>query len=104
MLTERQRKADTLARELQAAGATVTSPLPLGDAPLRFRVLASLAGPILEDLKQGGWTAHFLSSGPEFRFDGTTPHSHLYEIDIPTPLTPVWDDRIPRTELASSEK
>jgi hypothetical protein len=37
-------------------------------------------------------------------FDGTTPLSHLYEIDIPTPLTSVWSDRIPRAELASREK
>lgn len=45
-----------------------------------------------------------MSSGPEFRFDGTTPLSHLYEIDIPALITPVWDDRIPRAELASREK
>jgi hypothetical protein len=55
-------------------------------------------------LREGERGARFLRSGPRFCLDGSTPLSHLYEIDILTPLTPVWSDRIPRTELASSEK
>ena len=95
MLTERQKKAEVLARELKEMGAAVTNPMPLADdANLRFRILATLADPILEALKEGDWNAHFITSGPEFRLDGTTPLANTYEVDIPTPRTAVPDGRI----------
>jgi len=101
MLTERQRKAAVLARELKAAGANVTSPLPLYDgSPLRFRVLAPLAEQIVQDLKEEGWTANFLTSGREFHLSGVTKLSHTFEINIPVERTAVPGDRIPAAELA----
>jgi hypothetical protein len=101
----RQERAATLARELTAMGVAVISPLPLADGyPLRIRVLASLADKVLEELKAGAWDTHFITSGPEFRPDGSTPMSHVYTIDIPAPRTPVPDDRIPAYPLASPEK
>jgi len=85
MLTERQKKAETLARELRAAGANVTSPLPLYDeSPLRFRVSAVLAESIVEELRAEGWDPRFVTSEPEFSLDGTTKPSHTFEINLPS--------------------
>jgi len=104
VLTERQRKASVLARELRAAGANVTSPLPLYDgSPLRFRVSAVLAEQIVQDLKEDGWEARFVASGPEFHLDGTTKSSHTFEINLPIERTVIPGDRI-MGELASSDK
>jgi hypothetical protein len=95
MLTERQEKAETLARELQEMGAVVTSPLPLADGcSLRFRVLAAKEAEILEELRAGDWSFHFVTSGPEFRLDGSTPLSHTYEIHLPIERTAIPGDRI----------
>ena len=103
-LTERQKKAQTLAHELRAAGAVPTSPLPLYDgSPLRFRVSAMLSESIVQDLKEEGWEARFVTSGPEFRLDGSTPLSHTYEIHLPIERTAIPGDRI-TGELASSDK
>jgi hypothetical protein len=100
-LTERQEKAETLARELREMGAAVTSALPLADGTnLKFQILQSRAEPVLEALREGDWDANFISSGPRFELDGTTPLANVYEIDIPTPRTPVWGDRIPDFPLA----
>jgi hypothetical protein len=104
-LTERQRKADVLASELRTMGAAVVNPMPLADgANLRFRILDSLSAPVLEALREGDWDAHFVSSGPEFRLDGSTPLAHVYEVGIPSPCTPIWDGRIPAFKLATGER
>ena len=104
MLTERQKKAEVLARELRQIGATATSALPLVDgAPLRFRVLATRAEAVLRDLAEADWDARFVSSAPEFRLDGTTALSYTYEIHLPVERTAVPGDRI-TGELASSDK
>src|SRR5262245_49294025 len=103
--SERQKKAEVLAAELRTMGAAVTNPMPLADgAKLRFQILDSLAPPVLEALKEGEWDARFVSQGPRFCLDGTTPLASVYEIDLPTPRTPVWNDRIPPAELATKEK
>jgi len=103
-LTERQKKAQTLAHELRAAGATVTSALPLFDgSPLRFRVLAPLAEEIVADLKKEGWSANFVTSGPEFHLNGSTPLANTYEIHIPIERTAIPGDRI-TGELATGKK
>ena len=105
MLSERQRKASVLARELKAAGANVTSPLPLYDgSPLRFRVAAVSAETIVQDLKEEGWEARFVTSGPEFHLNGSTTLSHTSEINIPVERTAVPGDRIPAAELATGKK
>ena len=64
LLTERQRKAQTLARELQAMGAWVTTALPLGDGNLRFQVLDAQAEPILAALREGEWDARYIRQRP----------------------------------------
>jgi hypothetical protein len=100
-LTERQQKAEDISEALRVMGVPTVSPLPLADGcPLRFRVLATRADSILGELRDKGWDPRFLTSGPEFRLDGSTPTANVYEIDIPSPRTPVWGDRIPDTELA----
>jgi hypothetical protein len=101
VLTERQQKAQDICDVLREKGVPVVNSMPLADdCPLRFRVLATRAEAILQELKEKGWDARFLTSGPEFRLDGSTPLANVYEIDIPTPRTPVWGDRIPDAELA----
>jgi hypothetical protein len=104
-LTNRQEKAATLARELQAMGVAITSPLPLDEgSPLRCRIPDAKRDEVLEEFKNGSWEVGFLGSGPEFRLDGSTPLSHLYEIYIPVERTAVANDRIPTYPLADRER
>jgi hypothetical protein len=104
-LTERQEKGETLARELQEMGAVVTSPLPLADgANLRFRILASSADEILEELRTGDWIFHFVTSGPSFELNGSTPLSHTYEVCVPGERTVIPEDRIPDFPRSTGKK
>src|SRR5262245_24366145 len=105
LLSERQQKAAVLCNELRMMGAQVVNPMPLAaGAKLRFRILDSLAPPVLEALSEGAWNVRFVNQGPQFHLNGQTPLTNLYEVEIPMPMTPVWDDRIPPAELASSDK
>jgi hypothetical protein len=100
-LSERQQKAQDLCDALREKGVPVVNSMPLADGcPLRFRVVAGRAEAIVKELKDKGWRANFVNSVPQFNLDGTTPMADIYEIDIPTPRTPVWGDRIPDAELA----
>ena len=93
MLSDRQKKAETLARELQAAGAAVTTALPLADgAKLRFQVLDSIAEAVLEDLRGSEWSPAFVSTLPRITHKGMEAAS-VYEINLPE-RQPVADDRI----------
>jgi len=81
MLTERQRKAQTLARELTAMGAFVTTPLPLGDnTNLRFQVLDAHAEEILRMLREAEFDAKYISSGPRFCLNYQTEPASVYEV------------------------
>ena len=55
----------------------------------------------VQDLKEEGWEARFVTSGPEFNLDGTTKLSHTFEINIPVERTAIPDGRIPPAELAT---
>src|SRR5262245_59862812 len=105
LLSERQKKAEVLANELRMMGAQVVNPMPLADgAKLRFRILDSLAPPVLEALHQGEWNARVVNQRSEFHPNGQTDLPNLCEVEIPMPMTPVWEDRIQPAELASSDK
>ena len=102
LLSERQKKAEVLSNELRMMGAQVVNPMPLADGQkLRFRILDALAPPVLEALREGEWDARFVSQGPQFHLSGQTPLTNLYEINIPMPMTPIWDNRIQPAELAT---
>jgi hypothetical protein len=105
-MNQRQQKAADLTREIQKMGAAVINPMPLADGcRLRFRVLSGAQSETLvQTLREWEWDPTYVTSGPEFRPDGTTQMSNLYEIDIPTPRTAVPSDRIPNYELAGKEK
>jgi hypothetical protein len=105
MLTERQKKAETLAHELRAAGAAVTSALPLADgAKLRFQVLDSIAEAVLADLRDSEWSPALVGSLPRICIDGMKAAS-LYQIDLPSERQPIPNDRQTiQGERASREK
>jgi len=66
-------------------------------------VSATLADSIVQELKEEGWEARFVTSGPEFSLDGTTKPSHTFEIHLPIERTAIPGGRI-TGELASSDK
>ena len=96
MLTERQRTAESLAREIAKMGAWVVSPMPLDDsAKLRFQVLDADRDKVLEKLSSWNWSPALLSTGPRFCIDGTTKTASLYEVDLPPERQVIpADDRI----------
>jgi hypothetical protein len=102
-LTERQRTAESLARELHLMGAWVTSPMPLDNsAKLRFQVLDADRSAVIEKLNSWNWSPAFVSILPRVCPDGMKLAS-LYEIDLPRENTVCFDDTI-RGELACEEK
>jgi hypothetical protein len=100
-LTERQQKAQDICDVLREKGVPVVNSMPLADdCPLRFRVLATRADSILQELRDKGWDPRFLSSAPEFRLDGSTPTANTYEIHLLAERVAVPDGRIPAFPLA----
>jgi hypothetical protein len=104
LLSERQKKAADLAREIgKLDGVWVVSPLPLDDsARLRFQVLDSCRNEVVQLLRDWGWQPTFRSVLPRVSYTGLQG-AGVYEIDIPRDRTPVQDDR-PRGEIATREK
>jgi hypothetical protein len=101
-LSDRQRKAETLARELKDLGAMVVSPLPLAaDAKLKFQVLTDGEMETLRLLREAGWDPTLISIYPRVTPHGMQP-AGLYELSIPLDRQPVVDNRI-RGEIAGKE-
>ena len=106
-LTERQKTAEALAREINRMGhAWVTTPLPLDASAkgIRFQVLDSAREKILERLASWDWSLTWCGSVPRITHKGLEQAS-LYEISIPADGPPVADDRkmVPG-ELAERKK
>ena len=103
LLTERQKRAENITRELQRLGATVTNVLPLAEGrPLRFWVSDYQKKELLQQLAGAGYTPTFL--GMTFQVDPKAYAMGLvnsYELALPADRQPVMDDRIPKSELAS---
>jgi hypothetical protein len=103
MLSERQRTAESLARELHLMGAWVTSPMPLdGNSKLRFQVLDQDRNAVVEKLSSWNWSPSFVSALPRICPDGWKLAS-LYEIDLPRENPICFDDCI-TGELATEER
>src|SRR5262249_35665477 len=102
-LTERQKTAQALAREILAMGAWVTSPLPLDDkARLRFQVMDRDRDQVIERLSSWDWSPAFVGILPRITPRGMEAAT-LYEINLP-PDTPVVIDRMIRGEVAERKK
>ena len=78
--------------------------MPLNaDIKLRFQVMDRDREAVLEKVSSWGWSPAWLSSGPRFCLDGTTPTASVYEIDLPPDRPAVVDDRSVKGEMASGE-
>jgi hypothetical protein len=94
MLTERQKKADLLARELrQCKGCWVVSALPLDSNTrgIRVQILDSERDSVVKDLCEGGWIPNMVSPFPRFTGTGLVA-AHMFEITIPQERQPVPQD------------
>jgi hypothetical protein len=105
LLSERQQKAEQLARELRKLeGVWVSSPLPLDDnAKLRIQVLDSRKNEVISLLCGWGWIPEFCGPLPRVTYTGLLAAS-LYDIDLPRERTPIQDDRTIRPAELASEK
>jgi hypothetical protein len=104
MLSERQKKADRLARELaQCPGCWVVSPMPLADdvRALRFQLLDKNRDEVISELCQSGWIPNLVSAFPRFTGSGLVAAS-MFEVDIPKERPPIVADN-PKIETEMAE-
>src|SRR5262249_7575847 len=95
LLTERQKRAENITREIQRLGATVTNVLPLAEGrPLRFWVSDYRKKEVLQQLTDAGYQPVFLGTG--FQVCAKTYSMGLVNnFEIPLPAgQPVVDDRV----------
>ena len=101
ILTERQKRAENVTRELQRLGATVTNVLPLAEGrPLRFWVSDYRKKEVLQQLTDAGYQPTFL--GMMFQVDPKEYAMGLvnsYELAIPADRQVIADDRLPKGEI-----
>jgi hypothetical protein len=106
LLTDRQRTAQALAKELLAMGAWVINPLPLDDnAKLRFQVMDVDRDRVIEKLSSWDWSPTLVGFHPRITSRGMEAAT-LYEINLPadTPAVPAYDRKIIPGELAERQK
>jgi hypothetical protein len=107
LLSDRQKTAERLTRELQALGATVTSVLPLpDDQRLKFWVHDNQKREVLTQLRDGNYGPTFV--GIQLQFVTCSYAAEMvskFEIDLPRErqAVPIAERRIPDAVLASSE-
>jgi len=83
LLSERQQTARALAREIEAAGAWVTSALPLDDQQrLRLQILDSDRNRVAQQIRDLGFEPMFVSILPRVHPTGLLA-ACIYEIDLP---------------------
>jgi len=88
-LTERQQKAEGLARWLKNLGAFVTNPMPLaGNQRLRFDVLHTDRNAVLAKLAEQGWAPIQGTIHQRFHRDELVPCT-TFELDLPMDPPPV---------------
>src|SRR5262249_40615130 len=94
-LTERQKRAENVTRELQRLGATVTNVLPLAEGrPLKFWVSDYNKREVLQALIEAGYQAVFLGTG--FQVCAKTYSMGLvnnFEVPIPADRQVIVNDR-----------
>jgi hypothetical protein len=107
VLSERQKTAQRLARELQSFGATVTNVMPLDDSQnLRFWCSDYEKKELLQQLKDAGHEVVFLGMSPQVCVKTYSMGLvNNFEIVLPVDRQPVQDDRIiPRDVVERREK
>jgi hypothetical protein len=108
LLSERQKTAERLTRELQSLGATVTSVLPLaGDKHLRFWVSDYKKNELLQQLADAGYEPIFTGMTPQVDVQTySMGFVNCFELHLPREAQAVPTAerrRIPDAVLASSE-
>ena len=94
MLSERQRTAESLAREIGRMGGWVVNPMPLdSNARFRFQVLDKDRDKVLEILSSWDWFPSLCGSQPRITINGMEPAT-LYELNLEPERQPIVDDRI----------
>src|SRR5262245_42246575 len=102
ILNERQQTAARLARSIGAMpGAWVIS-TPFHER-IRFQVLDGDRNRVLQQLRDWGWEAVFITIHPRVTFNGMAAAS-LYEIELPRERQTILDDRKIHGEIAKKEK
>jgi hypothetical protein len=104
-LTERQRTAESLAREIGQMGAWCISAMPLDDnAKLRFQIMDTDRDAIITKLASWGWLPAPCGPLPRVTSKGMLGAT-IYEIDLPRERPSVADDRtIIKGEIAEQKK
>src|SRR5262245_16867459 len=105
VLSERQQKAQALARELGSLeGVWIVNPMPLPDhSKLRVQILDTVRNRVLQMLKDAGYEPQFVTILPRVHNVQFDMGAAVYEIDLPRERQPIHDDRI-HGELAKPEK
>ena len=95
LLTERQQRAQVLARELEKLeGVWVTSPLPLDDSKrLRVQVLDSERNEVTQTIRDWGYEPVCCGVLPRVHHAGAFLGACIWEIDLPRPRQQVVNDR-----------
>jgi hypothetical protein len=109
LLSERQKTAERLTRELQSLGATVTSVLPLaGDKHLRFWVSDYKKNELLQQLADAGYEPIFTGMTPQVDVQTySMGFVNCFELHLPREAQAVPTAerrRIPDAELADPQK
>jgi hypothetical protein len=102
ILSERQKKAHVLARELaRCPGCWVITPLPLDpDARgLRVQILDTERDNVISELCEGGWIPNLVSAFPRFTSKGLVAAS-MYEVLIERERQPVPEGPKVSSEVA----
>src|SRR5262245_20572282 len=100
VLSERQQKAQALARELGSLeGVWIVNPMPLPDhSKLRVQILDTVRNRVVQMLKDAGYEPQFVTILPRIHNVQFDVGAAVYEIDLPRERQPV-----PQGELAKPE-
>src|SRR5262245_561092 len=101
LLTERQKRAENVTRELQRLGATVTNMMPLAAGRnLRFWVDDYKKREVLQALTDAGYAPTFIGLAPQVCAKTYSMGMvNQFELAIPADRQVIEDDRLPKGEI-----
>jgi len=103
-LSERARKAQSVAREIQRIGGYVLNSMPLRDDEKELRIqILDTDKHILEEIKTWGWTPVFAGPMPRIHISGSFETACIYRIEIPIERPNIPDNRI-HGEISDKKK